>query len=87
MISPSPGDNVVHFNKNDIILAQCRRAHQCKRRIAFWTAQFFGGDIAPTLYAVNPACALPRPSAIASAKLANNTVNHSHSSNGKDKPC
>src|SRR5450755_123217 len=32
------------------------------------------------------ACALPRPSAMASAKLANSTVNHSHSEIWKVKP-
>ena len=33
------------------------------------------------------ACALLRPSAIASAKLANSTVNHSHSAMARMKPC
>ncbi len=32
------------------------------------------------------ACALPRPSAIASAKLAKSTVNHSHSEIAQDEP-
>ncbi len=32
------------------------------------------------------ACALPRPSAIASAKLANSTVNHSHTATLRMNP-
>ena len=32
------------------------------------------------------ACALPRPSAIASAKLAKTTVNHNHSEMARIKP-
>ena len=32
------------------------------------------------------ACALPRPSAIASAKLANSSVNHSHADDAEDEP-
>ena len=73
MISPSPGMNSPAFTMHDIALAQARRRHCLDASPAEPVRHGLG--LAP--YAASSACALPRPSAIASAKFANSTVNQS----------
>jgi hypothetical protein len=79
MTSPSQRDHVAGLDQHHVALAQLARlpvdataTHAAPARstlamvLRFWPRS-------------DAACALLRPSAIASAKLANSTVNHSHS--------
>ena len=57
-----------------------------QRRVCAARASFFAVHVAARLRAAQSAWALPRPSAIASAKLANSTVNHSQTRDAEDEP-
>ena len=83
MISPSPGINSPASTKTT---SSFRRSVASTIRVFAVAFDELGGRFVLAFRSVS-ACALPRPSAIASAKLANKTVNHSHrvicSSNAK----
>ena len=76
-------NDVARFANHDVALLQDRspepfpRGHCCRRR-AIVVVSRIGARLA--------ACALPRPSAIASAKFAKSTVNHSQIANCATKP-
>ena len=74
MISPSPGMNSPALHHDHVALAEARRRHLSPTRSP--AVRRFATVSVRVLRSVS-ACALPRPSAIASAKLANSTVNHS----------
>ena len=84
--SPSPGIDVAGLDQHDVALAQLVGRAGCHVgcRAAARAAS------SPTSSACMPrsaaACALLRPSASASAKLANSTVNHSQSATARMKP-
>ena len=74
MIIPSLGDDVPGIADHDVALSQLRRRDRLLRAVDELAGDGVGAGPAQVA-----ACALPRPSATASAKLANSTVNHSHS--------
>ena len=75
MISPSPG--IISPGGDDALVADLElrsttSRRSCRRR---WRTR---ATVSERVLRSVSACALPRPSATASAKLANSTVNHSH---------
>ena len=74
MISPSAGMNSPARDHDDVVLAQARRRHRFGAPVSRQTRL---ATVSVRVLRSVSACALPRPSAIASAKLANSTVNHS----------
>ena len=81
MISPSEGMMIAGLDQHHVAGAQFERADGLDTALEMVAAV---GSIS-RLAMVSPrvarrvaACALPRPSAMASAKVANSTVNHSH---------
>ena len=75
MTSPSPGNHVAGFAEHHVAGAQLRGRHLLD--LAVRTVRFCATVSVLVLRSAS-ACALPRASAIASAKLANSTVNQSH---------
>ena len=69
------GNHVPRLDHHDVALAQRGRRDHRSRRSSRSSLAWVSVRVLRRL----SACALPRPSAIASAKLANSTVNHSHS--------
>ena len=61
-----------------------RPGRTCASRLGL--GELLGLHVACAPCAATSACALPRPSAIASAKLANSTVNQSHTETAEDEP-
>ena len=81
MTSPSPGIRSPASTSTTSSFAQAvdgrRRRASCRRRSRGSSQQFLGRARRAAWPRSASAWALPRPSAIASAKLANSTVNHS----------
>ena len=73
--SPSP-DHIAGLDQHDVVLAQSRARRTSTAGIRTGLRRASSPYVAARLRSAS-AWALPRPSAIASAKLANNTVNHS----------
>ena len=86
MISPSRGDEVAGLDQNDVALAQGAADDGLDAGVVARAAASFLAWMSRRALRSVSACALPRPSAIASAKLANSTVNHSHTDTQKMKP-
>ena len=81
------GDEVAGLDQHHIALAQrCRRRLASMRRAVLAARVSFLAVTSRRVLRSVSAWALPRPSAIASAKLANSTVNHSQSEMAKMKP-
>ena len=69
-----------HAEVADLQLARRRLDERCRRGCRTYAI------VSERVLRSVSACALPRPSAIASAKLANNTVNHSHAATRPGEP-
>ena len=74
MISPSPG--IISPADDDALVAELELAGWAPRRCC--PSRRTWATVSERALRSESACALPRPSAMASAKLANSTVNHSH---------
>ena len=73
--SPSPGIDLARLDDHEVADPQLGAGHLAPRR----RRRAAGARRSPSWCArSDSACALPRPSATASARLANSTVNHSH---------
>ena len=83
--SPSPGMMSPASTSTTSPLRRSAEATRTDTASRFGAASFLARMSRRALRSVS-ACALPRPSAIASAKLANSTVNHSQSGDRQDEP-
>ena len=85
--SPSSGIDVAGLDQHDVALAQLAlHGSRCAVRAAVGARRASWPRRLLARLRSDVACALPRPSAIASAKLANSTVNHSQSEIARMKP-
>ena len=79
------GDQIAGLDQHDVALLQLAVRHTTCQFVAFSVASRLAAVSVRALRSV-AACALPRPSATASAKLANSTVTHSQTMIWKVKP-
>ena len=79
-------DDVAGFHQEQITLAQQRRWHQLHVGVAAAARSSFLACVSWRVRRSASAWALPRPSAMASEKLANSTVNQSHKETATMKP-
>ena len=70
-------DEVAGLDEHDVALAAAWRPRRCRVRSPYAGSRSFFAGVSLRARRSVSACALPRPSAIASAKLANSTVNQS----------
>ena len=77
------GDHVAGFDQHDVVLAQRGGRHELMSWRRSAAASSFLACTSRRVARSESAWALPRPSAIASAKLANSTVNHSQAETPK----
>ena len=85
MISPSPGMTWPASTSTRSPGRSCDDGFSCLRASRLASVSTYAGTSLRALRSAS-ACALPRPSAIASAKLANSTVNHSQTLIAAMKP-
>jgi len=78
-------DDIAGLYQHDIAFPEACRRHRLMLRCPLGPGQALGLEIRRALRS-EAAWALPRPSAIASAKFAKSTVNQSHSVTPKMKP-
>ena len=79
------GDELPRVQHDEVPLAEIGRQTQRDGGLARGLADLLAGTSLRALRSVS-ACALPRPSAIASAKFAKRTVNHSHTDTDRMNP-